>query len=107
MTDSIDQETPPATTEETVLQRAVRLAGGQAPLARKATVFHPRGKKLTQAMVWKWLNRAKGPVPTGEWVIPIELAVEGQVKRGALRGDLYPPEQLDLGTQEPRAAVAA
>lgn len=85
---------------ETPLRRALRIAGGQAPLARKATPFGPPGKKLTQGMIWKWLNTAKEPVPTPHWVIPIELAVSGQVKRGELRPDLYPPEQLALGNAE-------
>lgn len=86
------------------LKKAIDLAGGQAPLARKATKFHPRGKKLTQGMIWKWLNKSKELVPTSDWVIPIEEAVRGQVKRGELRSDLYPPEQLALDVQSLKAA---
>lgn len=79
---------------ESPLQRAVRLANGQAPLAREATKHAlTKGKKLTQAMVWKWLNQARGPVPTPEWVIPIERAVGCQVTRHELRPDIYPNEQ--------------
>lgn len=81
------------------LERAVRLAGGQSALAREATKHHPRGKRLTQAMIWKWLNQARGPVPSADWVIPIEKAVEAlsppeeRVSRFDLRADLYPREQ--------------
>lgn len=81
---------------ETPLQEAVRLAGGQAALAREATKFASNGKKLTQAMIWKWMNRARGPVPADIWVIPIEKAVRGRVSRRRLRPDLYPEEQLLL-----------
>lgn len=81
---------------ETPLQQAVRLAGGQSKLARAATKQAANGKKLTQKMIWKWLNRARGPVPTDIWVIPIEKAVAGQVSRHRLRPDLYPEDQLQL-----------
>lgn len=89
---------------ESPLEKAVRLGGGQAPLARKATAFGPPGKKLTQGMIWKWLNTAKEPVPSDIWVIPIEQAVRGQVRRTELRPDLYPPEQLRL---EPTSSAIA
>lgn len=78
--------------DETPLQRAVRLAGGQSALARKATACAKQGK-LTQKTIWKWLNQAKGPVPAPRWVLPIEAAVQRQVTRHELRGDLYPVEQ--------------
>lgn len=77
---------------ETPLERAVRLSGGQSALARGASAF-AEGRRLTQGMLWKWLNRAKEPVPSAEWVIPIEKAVAGQVTRYELRPDLYPVEQ--------------
>lgn len=95
---------PQSAEEERPLERAIRLAGGQAPLARKATAFGAPGKKLTQGMIWKWLNTAKEPVPSAPWAIPIELAVGGQVKRSELRPDLYPPEQLSLEAQTRQAA---
>lgn len=74
------------------LKKAVELAGGQSALAREATRHAPKGRTLTQKTIWKWLNRARGPVPTDVWTIPIELAVEGKVSRHELRADLYPQE---------------
>jgi hypothetical protein len=80
------------------LERAIRLAGGQSALAREATKFSANGKKLTQKTIWKWLNRARSPVPSAEWAVPIEKAVEAvasekgleeRVTRQELRGDLF------------------
>jgi DNA-binding transcriptional regulator YdaS (Cro superfamily) len=79
--------------EETPLQKAIRIAGGQSALARKATEHSKSGRRLTQKVIWKWLNQAKGPVPSPMWVLPIESAVEGKVSRHELRRDLYPVEQ--------------
>lgn len=80
--------------KESALAKAVRLAGGQSALAREATKHAPNGHKLTQAMVWKWLCRAKAPVPTDVWVIPIEKAVAHRVTRQELRPDIYPPGEI-------------
>lgn len=80
--------------EESPLQCAVRLAGGQSALAREASKHATNGRKLTQRAIWKWLNRARGPVPTDIWVIPIEKAVQGRVTRHQLRADLYPANEL-------------
>lgn len=66
--------------ETNALERAVELAGSQSALGRLI------GKD--QGAVWSWLNITK-KVPA-EFVIPIELAVEGQVTRQQLRPDLYP-----------------
>jgi hypothetical protein len=88
------------TSRETPLEKAVRLAGGQSALAREATKHHPRGKRLTQGMIWKWLNRTRESVPSAEWAIPIEKAVEAlsppeeRITRYELRADLYPREQV-------------
>lgn len=98
--DRVITQTETPLLSETPLLRAVRLAGGQSALAREATKHHPRGKRLTQAMVWKWINQAKGPVPSPDWVIPIEKALESlvppedRVNRFDLRADLYPREQV-------------
>ena len=62
------------------LQKAVKLAGSQAELARRI------GKK--QAHVWNWLNR-DDQVPA-EAVLAIEAATG--VSRHELRPDLYPEE---------------
>jgi len=78
--------------DESPLEAAVRIAGGQSQLARKASAAASPGRKLTQAMVWKWLNRARGPVPPAEWVIPIELATG--VSRHDLRIDIYPMKEV-------------
>jgi len=89
---------------ESPLEKAVRLAGGQSALGRKATPHAVSGKKLTQGMVWKWLNQAKELVPSPEWVIPIELATDGEVTRYELRPDLYPAPAND-GREASRAAA--
>lgn len=70
------------------LKKAVRLAGGQAPLAAKLAEI--MGKPIKQAHVWNWLNR-DSQLP-GEACIPVEKAVSGQVTRQDLRPDLYPRE---------------
>lgn len=89
--------------DETPLQKCVRLADGQSALARKATKYAKNGRKLTQGMIWKWLNQAKGPVPSADWVLPIEEAVERRVTRHELRGDLYP---IENSTVVEKSAVA-
>lgn len=63
------------------LQRAIKVAGSQAELARRI------GKK--QAHVWNWLNRDKR-VPA-EAVLAVESATG--VSKSELRPDLYPPEE--------------
>jgi DNA-binding transcriptional regulator YdaS (Cro superfamily) len=62
------------------LRRAVEIAGGQTALA------HALG--VQQAHVWNWLNRNKR-LPA-EYVIPVERATKGKVKRHELRPDIYP-----------------
>lgn len=81
---------------ETPLERAIRLAGGQSALAREANKHASNGRRLTQKTIWKWLNRARGPVPTDVWVIPIEKAVGAQVTRHELREDLYPQDEAKM-----------
>lgn len=71
------------TTEESPIQRAARLAGGQSALARSP------GIDVTPQAVQRWC--ATNHVPA-EKVIPVEKAVSGQVKRHELRPDLYPAE---------------
>ena len=66
------------------LENAIQLAGGQTQLARRL------GGSVKQAYIWNWLNRDKR-VP-GEYVIPIEKAVDGKVTRHELRPDLYPKD---------------
>lgn len=67
------------------------LAGGQAALARDLNIRMPRREKpLTQGHVWHWLKCMKGPTPPGEYVIPIVIAVNGQITPHQLRDDLYP-----------------
>lgn len=69
------------------LERAIALAGGQAPLARKLTDL--TGREYKQGHVWAWLNRYELPP---EVVIPIESVVGGEVTRHQLRPDIYPVE---------------
>ncbi len=68
------------------LARAVDIAGGQSPLARKLSANTDRQYK--QGHVWNWLNR--GDVLPAEVVIPIEQIVDGEVTRHELRPDIYP-----------------
>lgn len=70
------------TNNESPMQKAVRLAGGQAELARLCGTSQPR--------IWQCVNRNKR-VPA-ELVLPIEAATDGAVSRFDLRPDLYPSE---------------
>ena len=67
---------------QTPLERAIKLVGSQAELARRI------GKK--QAHIWNWLNR-DSRIPA-EVVAAIESATDGAVTRHDLRPDLYPRE---------------
>lgn len=71
------------------LVKAVKLAGGQAPLARKLS--ERLNRPFKQAHVWNWLHRDGAPLPA-EVVIPIEEITDGQVTRHQLRPDIYPIE---------------
>ncbi|MGF7160148.1 DNA-binding transcriptional regulator YdaS (Cro superfamily) [Rhodoligotrophos appendicifer] len=64
------------------LERAVNLVGGQSRLAKLIGT--------TQSRIWYWLTRAKRGVP-GEYVLLVERATAGAIKRSELRPDLYPP----------------
>jgi hypothetical protein len=85
------------------LERAVELVGGQSALARAATK-HAGGRRLSQKTIWKWLNRARGPVPSAEWAVPIEKAVaeaaarasrSERVTRYELRADVFGVQPKD------------
>lgn len=87
----------------TALAKAIDLVGGQSALAREATKHAANGRRLTQKTIWKWLNRARGPVPTAEWVVPIEKAVDAAAKaervtRYELRADVFgaQPQEQEL-----------
>ncbi|HFL7942321.1 helix-turn-helix domain-containing protein [Pseudomonas putida] len=67
---------------ERPIDEVVRLAGGQAELARRCNTSQPR--------IWQCVHRNK-KVPA-DLVIPLEKAVGGQVTRHQLRPDLYPAE---------------
>lgn len=64
------------------MQRAVRIVGGQAALARAC------GKGCKQQHVWNWLHRDR-KIPA-EFVLSIERATRGLVTRHQLRPDIYP-----------------
>lgn len=70
------------------LRKAVELAQGETELARRLSVLMKR--EVKQQHVWNWLNRDK--ILPGEYCIPIEFAVGGDVSRHELRPDLYPRE---------------
>jgi len=65
-------------TPKHVIRKAIKIAGGQAELARLIGV--------KSQYVWNWINRDSG-VPA-EYVIPIEKATG--VTRQELRPDIYP-----------------
>lgn len=75
---------------ERPVEKVVRLAGGQAELARRCNTSQPR--------IWQCVHRNQR-VPA-DLVIPFERAVAGQVTRHELRPDLYPND-------EPAVAAAA
>lgn len=77
------------TMSKDILLKAVSLAGGQSALATGIAKHRP-GCKVSQAHVWKWLNKAVEDVPPAEYVIPIAAAVEWQVAPHELRPDIYP-----------------
>jgi DNA-binding transcriptional regulator YdaS (Cro superfamily) len=64
------------------LQRAIRIAGGQAALARAC------GGNCRQQHVWNWVHRDR-KIPA-EFVLAIERATGGLVTRYQLRPDIYP-----------------
>jgi DNA-binding transcriptional regulator YdaS (Cro superfamily) len=69
--------------KERPVERVVRLAGGQAELARRCNTSQPR--------IWQCIHRNQR-VPA-DLVIPFERAVAGQVTRYELRPDLYPDDK--------------
>lgn len=69
---------------ETPIQKAVRLAGGQAELARRCSTSQPR--------IWQCIHRNQR-IPA-ELVLSIEEATGGAVTRHELRPDLYPTESV-------------
>ncbi|MDN7144132.1 helix-turn-helix domain-containing protein [Pseudomonas sp. JQ170] len=68
--------------KERPVDAVVRLAGGQAELARRCNTSQPR--------IWQCVHRNQR-VPA-DLVIPFEKAVGAQVTRHQLRPDLYPEE---------------
>lgn len=77
------------TDSQPALARAIQIAGGQLPLARKIGA--------SQSSVWEWLNRSRRGVPA-EWAGKIE-EVTG-IGRHELRPDVFP----DPALQHPHAA---
>lgn len=71
------------------LLKAVELAGSQAELAR-ALAAHIPGSKISQPLVWGWLNLVKIEVPPPEMVIPIAEVLDYRMTPHELRHDLYP-----------------
>ena len=73
------------TDNETPIKKAVRIAGGQAELARRCSTSQPR--------IWQCVHRNLR-VPA-DLVLSIEKATGGEVSRHDLRPDLYPSELID------------
>lgn len=70
--------------KERPIDEVVRLAGGQAELARRCNTSQPR--------IWQCINRNLR-IPA-DLVIPFERAVDGRVTRFQLRPDLYPRDEI-------------
>lgn len=68
--------------QETAIEKAVRIAGGQSALAAEI------GGKVRQGYVWKWLKAGRVPPP---YVLAVERATG--VPRHELRPDIYPLEE--------------
>lgn len=73
--------------QETPLEKAVRLSGGQAALARGLSGV--AGRDVRQQHVHNWLNRS-GTLPA-ELVLAAE-EITG-IPRTELRPDIYPPSE--------------
>lgn len=90
---------------KTPLEIAVDKADGQEPLARAIRILRP-DKKISQAQIWKWLNKPKRPVPPSEFVIPICEALDWEMTPHQLRPDIYPnpadalPPGFDIDRRE-------
>lgn len=82
-------------TAETAIQKAVRIAGGQAKLARLCRTSQPR--------IWQCLNRNQR-VPA-DLVLRIEFATDGAVTRTELRPDLYPEASPTLNQMMPQIST--
>jgi DNA-binding transcriptional regulator YdaS (Cro superfamily) len=85
------------------LARAVKLAGGQAALAR--ALSERLGRSYKQQNVWNWLYREVSILPA-EVVIPIEQIVGGKVTRHQLRPDIYPSESRAPRLPKPQLDTA-
>lgn len=72
-----------------VLIEAVEIVGGQVALAN-AIKARFQGSKISQAHVWKWLNRSVAEVPPAEYVIAICETTAWKVTPHRLRPDVYP-----------------
>lgn len=66
------------------MERAVQAVGGQSELSRRITNL---GRNCSQSTVSHWANGRDVPA---EYVIAIEQATGGVVKRGEIRPDIYP-----------------
>jgi DNA-binding transcriptional regulator YdaS (Cro superfamily) len=71
--------------KQTPLQKAVEIAGGQAPLARKIKAL-VEGSNVLQQHVWHWLQCGKVPP---QYAKAIETATGGEVTRHDLRPDIF------------------
>lgn len=74
--------------KERPIEEVVRLAGGQAELARRCKTSQPR--------IWQCIHRNQR-IPA-DLVIPLEKAVGGVVTRHQLRPDLYPQDAVEVSS---------
>ncbi|MHA7916029.1 YdaS family helix-turn-helix protein [Alloalcanivorax xenomutans] len=83
------------------LELAIRIANGQAALARACD----QDGRVKQAHIWNWLNRDDGRV-RAENVIGVCQAVGFRVRPHDLRPDLYPHPDDGLPERAERGNVA-
>lgn len=71
------------------LVAAVEIAGSQVALAACIRQSIPEAK-VSQAHVWKWINRCGVEVPPAEYVLAICKGLAWKITPHQLRPDIYP-----------------
>lgn len=84
---------------ESALDRAVRLAGGQAGLKRRLT---EAGESISQQAIGLWLK--KGQIGK-DWALPVARAIDFQVTPHELDGRAYPNPFDGLPRERARAMI--
>jgi DNA-binding transcriptional regulator YdaS (Cro superfamily) len=75
-------------------RRAIALAGGPTAIAYELDI--------TPQAVSRWASQDQIPA---KWVIPVETMILGQVQRHELRPDIYPPQDSNPYSVDPKWAA--